>query len=568
MSWPVRRVSIGAGVTGVDDPEPILCGYDVASNPVRLSPADRNRHMYVIGASGMGKSYFLQSLLQEDIDQGNGALLIDPHGELFDNVAAYCATRPELARRVILFDPSSCGPYVVGFNPIAPRDYLPDPAVQAEKFIDAVKRVMHQDAETQPQLESTLRNALIPLIAGGQSLLALEHFFNLTDNAALLTLAEQSESSWVRLFWRNFVKLQPREKLATVGSAQRRIEKFLYTEAVRLSLGQTKRMLDIRDIVEGGKVLLVNLGLKGNRLATESAHLLGILLVNAFMDYGRSRDIETAKARPFYLYLDECQHFVTSDVAELLTGGRKFGMSLVLANQELTQIADETVRNAILAARIQVIFGGISPESAETMETVIGVHHDPWQVKYMHEREYFAPKLRRVTTRGRNWSASSGSSNGQQSGRTSGRSERPLIYEQSHVETRQDQAGTSSTFSEQRSEGGSEQEGYVTDHETRTERVPTFMPIEEQRYLLWAMLRGQAERIATMQIGRSSRPVQFRTVDVERPAVSAMERAEFLQRVWWSHGCYVRADMANTVKDNLDVNINGAAISGSPFSIR
>ena len=86
--------------------DPILLGTRDSSNPLRLPADERSRHMYVLGASGMGKSYFLQSLIEQDIEAGRGLCVVDPHGELYDNLVAFAAARPELRRRVILFNPS------------------------------------------------------------------------------------------------------------------------------------------------------------------------------------------------------------------------------------------------------------------------------------------------------------------------------------------------------------------------------------------------------------------------------------------------------------------------------
>jgi hypothetical protein len=522
----------------------IVLGSDQLSNPVVLDDADRSRHMYIIGASGTGKSYFLQNIIQQDIARGRGGVLIDPHGELYDNVLRFCAQKPALAKRVVLFNPSQQHDYVFGFNPLARQAYLPDVTVQAEKLIDAIKRVMHQDIAVQPQLESTLRNALIPIIEGGHSLLELEHFFNIADTRRLLEISEQSSYSTARIFWRNFAAMQAREKLATVGSVQRRLEKFMFTDAVKLSIGQQFRTLDIANIVENRKILLVNLGLAGNRIAGETAHMLGIMLVNAFMDYGRSRDIGRAKERPFYLYLDECQHFITSDIAELLTGGRKFGMNLVLANQELIQIADEVVQQAVQAARIQVVFGGLSPKSAEIMEQVLGTHHDLLSVKYEHERTVYRPVLQKRTVQNRNWSESEGQSDGSSTTKSEGWNRPTGLDAAEPTMTESMGTGTNSSRTFQRGNGGAEGETWVTDHVPEIERTPTFWNLEEQRYRFASALRKQPSRSAVIQVGREARPVLFRTAEVEPAAIHPERLAAFVCEVQLSHGCYLPTTIA------------------------
>ncbi len=531
--------------------DPILLGTRDSSNPLRLPADERSRHMYVLGASGMGKSYFLQSLIEQDIEAGRGLCVVDPHGELYDNLVAFAAARPELRRRVILFNPSDQGAYVTGFNPLARADHHPDVSVQVDRFIDAVKRVMRQDSETQPQLESTLRNALVPLIRGGHSLLEIERFFDYETAGDVLALAAEAERPGIFSFWRNFVKMPVREKGAVIGSAQRRTERFLHNQAVRLSCGQTARTLDIPDLVESGKILLVNLGRKGNFISGENAHLLGVLLVNEFLTYGRARDINAARARPFHLYLDEFQHFVTSDIEEILTGGRKFGLHLTFANQELSQIEDEKVLGAVLSARTQVVFGGVSPLSARIQEENLGTHYDLMAVKHWDERTFFEPRLekRRVhghthgtqsdetTTSGKSQGigSRSGMSYAGPLGRNRTRSTQDT-RQASESESRSARSGASST--------DSVNETWVTDHVERRERAPRFWSLDEQRYLFQQSLRTQPQRVATVQIGRDGQPMRIRTLDVEPPRASEQEIREFKQLVHWTHPCYAPSPVA------------------------
>ena len=525
---------------------PLLIGLKTDDGmPALISREDRNRHMYVVGASGTGKSYFLQSLIQQDIAGGEGCCVIDPHGELYDNLVAYCANKKDLHKRVVLFNPSDFDSYVVGFNPLAKLNPYEDVNVKADKFVEIVKRVMMQDDNQQPMIESTLRNCLIPLIQGGHTLLEIERFFDFSQKKQIVELAQQSGRSSILTFWNNYIKMNVREKEFRISGVQRRIEKFVETQAVRLSIGQVQRNLDMKDIVENRKILLVNLSTAGDLISRENAHLLGTMLVNNFLSYGFNRDIRTAKKRPFYLYMDEFQDFITSDIKKVLTGGRKFGIHLIMANQELSQIMDETIRDAVQAARVQVAFGGTSPLTADMMARNFGGHHDLLETKYTETRPYFEPVLEKRATRSISSTEGSGGahSNSESAGSGTRQGESSnLANDYATISTQsmqQTNSGKTNTASYQRSQSIAQNEQWVTDHIERAMEIPHHYSLQEQHYRLCAKIMTQAQRQALIQVGKENLHFQIRTLDVTTSSVSTSEKKEFKKLVQWSHGCYL-----------------------------
>lgn len=525
-------------------PDHILLGLDKKSNVVHLNNSERTRHMYVLGSSGTGKSYFLQSLAQQDIDQGNGICVIDPHGELYDNLLAYCARKDELRKKVVVFNPSDFKSHVVGFNPLAKNDYHEDISLKVDRFIDAIKRVMSQDAETQPQLEQTLRNALIPLIKGGYSLLNIQDFFNFQNPKRAIQLATPVGGS-VLDFWQNFAKMQIRERQTIIGSTQRRIEKFIHNEAIRLCIGQSERTLDFADIIENRKILLVNLGLQGNRISEDNAHLLGTLLVHAINSYGMTRNINTAKQKPFFIYLDEFQNFVTSDIEKIITGGRKFGLHLILANQHLSQIEDEKILDAALSAHIQVVFRVLYKSAVEQAQN-LGTHFNLNEVKYWDKQTSFEPYLELRTTHSHSNASSSGSSNA--SGNSSSLSTSAgksysgeYLDNLSEIYKNSNQYGNTSTRTSNQSTSASHSvnETWVTNHRKRVDYSPRFFPLAEHYYMLTAALANQPQRMATVKIGEL--PLfQISTLDVDETKL----KPTFKKLVYWSHGCYTPLEKA------------------------
>lgn len=559
-------------MTGVDGQ--ILAGFGQGARPVWLTPQDRARHMHVIGASGMGKSFFLQSMIQQDIERGNGVCVIDPHGELYNNLLRYCATKPELRRRVVLFNPSEESEFIIGFNPLARTPYYPKVSVQVDRFIEVVKKVMLQEDAVQPQLESALRNTLLPIIKGGYSLLELEHFFNYREEEKLLYLAGRAEDQKVTTYWQTFLK--ERDKESRIGSLQRRAERFIYSETIRLLIGETERTLDLWDIIEGKKILLVNLGKEGNIISKENAQLLGVMLVNELTAYGVARNTESAKKRPFYVYIDEFQDYVTSDIHDLITGGRKFGMSLILAHQEQAQIEDEKIRNAVLAANTQVIFGGTSSATAEEMaENTTGLFHDLNRVKYWDERTQYKPVLRKETVRG--YSDTDGESDSHSSATNENHGSKSgmnIDRNKHHTMTTNSQDSRSSGRSETNQRGHSNShsqsvnETFVTDHEEVKEQSPRFWTLEEQNYLAKTALIKQGPREAVIQVGRQSAPARIRTPEVENPKADRKAVEDFKAILYRTHGCYSRAvnvarriDLRSAQFNNLDI-YDGGTIRG------
>ena len=527
---------------------PLLIGMKTENNtPALISQEDRNRHMYVVGASGTGKSYFLQSLIQQDIDGGEGCCVVDPHGELYENLVNYCANKKILHKRVVLFNPSDFNSsYVMGFNPLAKLHPNEDINVKADKFIEIVKRIMSQDDQTQPMIESTLRNCLIPLIKGGHTLLEIERFFDFSQNQQIVELAKEGERSSIMTFWNNYTKMSVREKEFRISGVQRRIEKFVETQAVRLSVGQIKRNLDLKDIVENRKILLVNLSTAGNLISNENAHLLGTLLVNSFLSYGFNRNIKTAKKRPFYLYMDEFQDFVTSDVNRILTGGRKFGIHLILANQKLSDIEDETIQEAVQDANVQVVFRVKSYKTANILAHNLGSHFNLMETKYTEKRPYFEPILEKRSTQSRSQTEGfgGGHSKGQSSGSgtrkgqsidTASKYQYPTISNQS---MEQISSTTSDSTSFNRSSSTSHNEQWVTNHIKQIMEIPHFYSLPEHYYRLCAEIQNQPNRQALVQI-EGGQHFQIKTLDVTTPHINSKKLNNFKQMVRWSHNCYL-----------------------------
>jgi len=322
-----------------------------------IPDSHRAVHSYVVGASGAGKSELLLDWFMQDFVAGRGCCLIDPKGDLFQDVLAALATIPAkewpaVARHVVIIDPSD-EEWVVGFNPLQVLSNAPVTR-QRHEVISAFRKVWRIDETRTPRMELVLRRALQVLMANGLTLVQMQRL--LVDTAYRESLVNRCTEEDVRTFW---LKEFPKSETAQqqwVSSLLTRLETFLDDTNLQLMLGQRSSSFDFRRAMDEQKVVLINLS-KG-RLGQETSHLLGGFLLAKLQLAGESRqDVWPPEARlPFYVYVDEFQNYATDSFQEMLAEARGYGVRLVMAHQNVSQL-DESLRASILAnARIRLAF--------------------------------------------------------------------------------------------------------------------------------------------------------------------------------------------------------------------
>lgn len=307
---------------------------------VTLNHAQRLQHMYVIGASGTGKSTLLLNLMIQDLERGSGFAVLDPHGDLIDEILGHL---PESRfDDVILFDPSD-EEYPIAFNILRAHSELERNLV-ASDLVAVFRRLSTSWGD---QMTSVLGNAVLAFLESsrGGSLADLRRFLVEPEfrREFLATVADAT----VRYFWEKEFPLlagKPQAPLLT------RLDAFLRPKLVRCMVSQREDRLDFAEIVNGGKVFLAKLA--QGMIGEENAWLLGSFLVSKFHQVAMSRQqLDRASRRPFYLYIDEFHNFVTPSMASILSGARKYGLGLVLAHQDLRQLweRDSVVANAVIS---------------------------------------------------------------------------------------------------------------------------------------------------------------------------------------------------------------------------
>lgn len=333
--------------------------HEGRETPVRLPRDLRMRHVHVVGTSGSGKSTLLARMILEDVEKGEGVALLDPHGDLVDEILTRFPEERE--SDLILFDPGD-EDVALGWNMLGCR-------TETEKILlssDLVGVFRRLSTSWGDQMNSVLANAILAFLESnrGGTLLDLRRF--LVDREFRAAFLETVEDPEVRYYWQKefpLLKGLPQAPILT------RLDTFLRPKLVRRVVVEREHELDFREIVDRGRVFLAKLA--QGAIGEENAALLGSLVVSAFHQAAISRQETAPQARRhFFLYLDEFHEMATPSMAALLTGARKYRLGLTLAHQELRQLEarNREVASALLAnAAVRIVFR-VGEEDARALE--------------------------------------------------------------------------------------------------------------------------------------------------------------------------------------------------------
>ncbi|MBR0133940.1 type IV secretion system DNA-binding domain-containing protein [Candidatus Saccharibacteria bacterium] len=301
---------------------------------------DRSRHVYIIGQTGSGKSGLLTLFALSDIYHNQGYCIIDPHGDLAtDNLRFIPESR---IKDVVYFNPADTQ-YPMAFNPLEIDDPARKPNISSE-VIGVLKRMFGDSWG--PRLEHILRYTLLALLDRPEATL-LDISRMLTDKEFRKETLDYCQDVTVLQFWKHeFGSWSEKQVTESVAPVLNKVGAFTANPIIRNIIGQPKSSFNIREIMDEGKILVVNLS-KG-LIGEDNAGILGAFLVTKVQLAAMSRsDIENVEdRRPFYLYVDEFQNFATDSFAVILSEARKYGLNLTVANQYVSQMTD-SVRDAV-----------------------------------------------------------------------------------------------------------------------------------------------------------------------------------------------------------------------------
>ena len=306
---------------------------------IALSPEARARHLYIIGQTGTGKSTLLQNLIAQDFMTGRGCALLDPHGDLAETALSLLPTHR--GDDLVYFNPSDLA-RPIGFNLLAhvPEDLRP---LIADGIVSAFRAIWPEFWG--PRLEHIFAHAVRTLMdVPNATLLHLPRL--LQDEVYRSSCLNHVSDPVVRAFWSHeYAAYPPRFREEAIAPVLNKVGRVLMTPAIRNIIAQPKSTIDLRLMMDEGRVLIANLS-KG-ALGEGPAHLLGALLVTALAQAALSRrDLLEEERVPFHLYVDEFQSFATSGFSLILSEARKYGLNLTLAHQYLDQLPDN-LRDAV-----------------------------------------------------------------------------------------------------------------------------------------------------------------------------------------------------------------------------
>lgn len=341
--------------------------YRSSRTEVYMKEADRRRHLYVIGKSGSGKSVLIGNLAIQDIIAGKGVAVIDPHGDLVEDVLAHVPK--ERADDVILFDPSDME-RPIGLNMLeAKSDDQKDFAVQE---MIAIFYKLFPPEMIGPMFEHQMRNVMLTLMAdlnNPGTIIDIPRMF--TDDSYVKIYLKKLKDPVVRAFWeKEMAKTSDFHKSEMLGYLVSKVGRFVGNEMMRNIMGQQKSGFDFRDIMDKKKILLVNLA-KG-KTGEVNSKLIGLIIVAKLQMAAMGRaDMAEEDRQDFYLYIDEFQNFITDSISTILSEARKYRLDLTIGHQYMGQLTDDKgrsdVRDAVLGNVGTMCVGRIGPEDSEIL---------------------------------------------------------------------------------------------------------------------------------------------------------------------------------------------------------
>ena len=339
---------------------------------------DRGRHIYILGQTGTGKSGALELLTLSDIYWDQGFAVIDPHGDYAQHVLSFIPERR--IDDVVYFNPADTA-HPIGFNPLE----INDPSLKghiSSELVGVLKRLFAESWG--PRLEYILRYSLLALLDYPNATM-LDITRMLTDKKFRANVISYIDDPVVKNFWvTEFASWNDKFASEAVAPVLNKVGAFTANPMIRNIIGQPKSTFNLRQIMDEGKILIVNLsrGLMGE----DNAGILGAMMVTKIQLAAMGRaDMTMEKRRPFYLYVDEFQNFATDSFAVILSEARKYGLNLTVANQYISQMS-EAVRDAVFGNVGTIVCFRISPDDAPFLQKYFEPQFEAGDLIQQHSR--------------------------------------------------------------------------------------------------------------------------------------------------------------------------------------
>lgn len=481
---------------------PLALGRNLASGDQLLwmTSAERARHLYVVGATRTGKSKQLEDCVRQDIlawpRSGCGLMLLDRHGSLYDNVVSWAAANDLSSWPIVPIDLRR-DDWIVSYNPLRRRGRGEEPAVIVGNFVRAILHAWGQsNLSDTPRLVKWLEATLLVLH---------EHAFTLAEALQLITSPEirsamtsHIEDLVLRSIWES-APAKESDFQEVVESTVNRVRRFLSRRVMRATLGQNDVSLDLGAALEEGQIILVCIATEGAKIDEEDANTFGSLLLSDLWMAAKARGKrDEGFVKPFYVYLDEFQEYVTPAMAETLDQASGFGLHMTLAHQFPSQLLKSDqgrqLYNSVMAnCRSKVVFQLEHNEDVQELATMLyrqevtpyKLKNEIYTTKVMDHRIQYMQSFSHGTN-----TASGGGAN---TSRTEGHNQSTAVN-WSHTDTASDSFTETDGTSEGETETFSESENMSTGHNTaRSDSRGTALAIGQSQGLSFGHSESTSE---------------------------------------------------------------------------
>lgn len=345
--------------------------YGNTTSAIGLTDDDRSRHIYMIGQTGSGKSTVMYHMAKDDIAKGRGLAVVDPHGDLVEDLLAVI---PESRMNdLVYFNPFDIK-HPIGINLLELTPNLDDDEAELEKelvcesVISIFRRVFNKDEHSDAhRIEYVLRNTIYTAFTVKDATIFTVYDL-LNDPSFQKPVVSALRDLNLQHFWKNeFGRAGNYQIVKMVSGVTAKIGRFLFSPTAKRILEQPNSTIRFDDILDSGKILLCNLA--EGKVGEDTSQLLGTMIIAKIHQAAMRRARQERSIRkPFYLFIDEFQNFATSSFTKLLSGGRKFGLRITIAEQSTAQQSDRNMVNVILANTGTVVcFRTASPIDEELM---------------------------------------------------------------------------------------------------------------------------------------------------------------------------------------------------------